>query len=230
MQLTLGGLKDEAYNGMVVDLIEDNKAKAGRLSVKLADGRKISVPYSGVDTTNLNLEICAICQEPCFPGYMCTTACNHVFHASCLIRWRSTSPYDIEAMGNRCPTCRAYTGGAKVLKWRELSAMELVCMALGSICQTYARQNNMREPSFDEEMRFVMNCFLQCRNNKQDNYEPLEAALVVARKRPYIENGLVDVLTQTLVVHVFYDETVDEKYREAIKAWIATIALPSLNA
>ena len=113
------------------------------------------------------------------------------------------------------------------MKWIELSAMELVCMALGSICQTYARQNNLDEPSFEEEMCFVINCFKQCQNNKQNNYKPLEDALSVARKQPYCENGLVDILTQTLIVHVFYDTTVDEKYRAAIKAWINTIALPS---
>jgi hypothetical protein len=112
MKLTLQGLKATQYNGLVVTLVEVDNPKKDRIGVKLPCGKCISVPFSGIDATDLDLETCAICMFPCFPGYSQSTSCKHMFHTTCLHDWRSTAGYDINAPGNRCPTCRAFQGPA----------------------------------------------------------------------------------------------------------------------
>jgi hypothetical protein len=103
--------------------------------------------------------------------------------------------------------------------------MELVIMALGAICQNYAYQNNLKEPSQSEEMAFVLTCMQRCRANKQNDYSLLDAALSKLKKHPrsrVVQDNLFDTLKAVLVMHVFYDSSVDTNYTHAIDAWFRT--------
>lgn len=226
--MTLAGLKNDAYNGLRV-VLEPNPGRSlsDRIFVRLANGKKISVPYTAVDTSDFHLEECAICASPCFPGYTTRTACKHVFHTSCLVRWRSTAKDDVEAPGNRCPLCRAYLGqigGA----WSSMPAMQLITIALGAICQIHARQNGMKEPSLEEEMEFVLRCMQQTATNKQANYSIVDSAVSALKQDPQSlekQAKVVEVIKATLVMHVFHEVSVDSSYTEAILMWLTTLSL-----
>lgn len=226
MQLTLGGLKAEAYNGMRVTLETVDRPTGDRICVRLPNGRTISVPYSGVDASDLDLPECAICAFPCFPGYTSRTACDHLFHTNCIFKWRGTAKNDPEAAGNRCPVCRAYQGPAGVSRWSDLPGMDLVAMALGAICQIHASQRGLPEPTAGEELAFVMRCLRGAIANRQASYAAVDAAMDGLRKSPQSpekQRRALEALKIALVVHVFYDSSVDASYGAAISAWLTTL-------
>lgn len=225
MRFTLAGLTADHYNGLSVQLIPRNGDD--RACVQLECGKRIRVPFHAlVVTEDMNLETCSICSFPCLPGYCSVTGCNHKFHTSCLTKWRTTAQHDIEAPGNRCPLCRSYQGTTGLFSWKRCSAKEVVIMALGAICQSFAHQNGMKEPTVTEELDFVLTCMSKCADNKQDCYQYLQNKIDAYNKNSFDKDAIIelhDALKRMLVVHVFYDETVDERYVKAIDAWLLTL-------
>ena len=93
-------------------------------------------------------------------------------------------------------------------------------MALGAICQNYARQQA-------EELEFVMTCMRRAMDNEQADYEALERAMDAFREdasSKAAERVLSTVLKAVLVMHVFYEPSVDSAYTKAINAWLLTLS------
>lgn len=224
MHYTLDGLKMNKYNGLRVDLLPDNNSKEERACVRLPCGKAIRVPFHAV-IPNKEIDTCSICALPLFPGYCVETACHHVFHTSCISKWRLTAKLNVEAAGTRCPLCRAYQGTTGLFSWKKSTAEEVVLMALGSICQNYARQNQLPEPSLQDELYFVLTCIQRCKQNGQNNYKYIQDCIDAYNHSPNpdAQLELIDALKRILIVHVFYDSQVDTKYTQAIDAWLVTL-------
>lgn len=230
MQLVLAGLTTRKdLNGTCVTLVAPSKHVSGdRIAVRLCDGKHISVPYTSVDASQLELQQCAICACPCFPGYTSRTSCDHLFHTSCIQKWRSTPDGNMEAPGTRCPICRAYVGQSSRTSWSKMPAMHLVVMALGSIFQIHARQQGLSEPSAEEELAFVMQCTRSALANGQADYRPIEVATRALEIDPSSSEKQRDVLDQlkaSLIMHVFHDESVKPTYTAAIRSWLTTLTM-----
>lgn len=79
-----------------------------------------------------------------------------------------------------------------------------------------------------EELEFVVRCMQRAAENKQADYDSIDHVMDTFRKNPYsrrTQDMLTDMLKAALVMHIFYDETVDSSYTNAIRAWMTTISI-----
>ena len=106
--------------------------------------------------------------------------------------------------------------------------MELIVMALGAICQIHARQQGQAEPTFKDELAFVLRCTQGAIANKQANYADIDDAVDAFKKDTQSlekQRNVIKTIQIALVVHVFYDDSVDASYTDAIRCWLTTLGI-----